>query len=407
MIGVAIMGCGIVGSGVMRMLTENAAQVSRAAGCEVALVGVLDVRPIEVQPPVSYTSDFETLIKDERVSIAVETIGGAGVAYQFTKRMLQSGRSVVSSNKELVAAHGDELTRLAKEHGCMYLYEASVGGGVPILRPLGACLAGNNITRIDGIVNGSTNYLLTRMEERGTSFPAALEEARALGYVEGNPAADVEGWDARRKLGILAATAFGAAFSDNEKIPTEGISRISERDLTCARALGGTIKLIAHAQRMDAGWSGWVHPALVMPGHPLFEVRDVFNGILVHGDFVDDVVFIGRGAGSRPTASAVVGDVIDVARHAGRAASRGAWRETPAFVEEQAALESQRMLRVEGNGVTGAREKIESCLEGARVERVGDMYAALTPRWPAGRLDEAVRRLSEGGLSTGIIMRVL
>jgi homoserine dehydrogenase len=215
MTGVAIMGCGTVGSGAMKMLTENAGPISRSAGREIRLKYVLDVRPVPVPEGVAQVSSLDEALADENTRIFVESIGGCGIAYEMTKRLLSAGRHVVTSNKELVAEHGDELNAMAAAHGATYHYEASVGGGVPVIRPINTCLSGNVLKAIYGIVNGSTNYLLTRMEKAGLSFPAALGEAKALGYVEGNPDADLEGWDARRKLAILANTAFGAKLSDD------------------------------------------------------------------------------------------------------------------------------------------------------------------------------------------------
>ena len=316
MIGVAVMGCGVVGYGVVQMLLENHDAVSRVTGQDVRPVYMLDIRELDVPEGVTLTHNFEDILSDERVQIVVETIGGNRVAYEFTRRALESGRHVVTSNKELVATRGDELVRLAAEHHVSYLYEASVGGGIPVLHPIMRCLQGNRLTRVDGIVNGSTNYLLTQMRDLGVSFPAALGEAKRLGYVEADPAADVEGWDARRKLAILANACFGSKFADEAVIPTQGISAITEQDMAAAAAFGGAVKLIAHAELSEDGesWSGWVHPAFVPAAHPLYNVNDVFNAIIVHGDYVDDVMFFGRGAGRRATASAVVGDVIEIAR---------------------------------------------------------------------------------------------
>jgi len=335
MTGVAIMGCGTVGSGAIKMLTENAGRISRSAGREVALTSVLDVRPVAVPPGVTQAASLEEALENADTRIFVESIGGLGVAYEMTRRTLAAGRHVVTSNKELVAERGDELTKLAAEHGVMYRYEASVGGGVPVIRPLNTCLSGNRLETISGIINGSTNYLLTRMEKAGLSFSAALGEAKLLGYLEGNPDADLEGWDARRKLAILAHTAFGAKFSDDKKIPATGIKSITEADFERAHALGGTIKLIAHARRTGGGWTGWVAPAFVPEGHMLYTVNDVYNGILVHGDFIGDVMFYGRGAGSMPTASAIVGDIIEIARAIDRPPLPIAWDSVPEFLPEE------------------------------------------------------------------------
>lgn len=405
MIGVAILGCGTVGSGVMQLLTQNREAVSRAAGREVRLTHVLDLRSVETPEGVLHLTDFEQLLSQDDVRIVAESIGGAGVAYEFTRRALESGRSVVSSNKELVAERGDELCALAEKMGVFYRFEAAVGGGVPILEPLGSCLAGNRIGRIDGIVNGSTNYLLTRMGEQGVGFPAALAEAKRLGYVEGNPDADVEGWDARRKLAILANAAFGARFADDKKIPTVGISRVTDRDLHCARALGGTIKLIAHAQSDGETWSGWVNPALVGEGSMLYGVRDVYNGILVRGDFVEDVMFYGRGAGSRPTASAIAGDIVEVARHLGERVYCPHWGQAPAFVQPDDA--QAWMVRLEAEAADDARAQVAAALPGARIEALDGMLAVLTAPMTPREIAAAIELLGAKGLRAGVPVRAL
>lgn len=405
MIRVAVMGCGIVGSGVVKMLTDNQDAIKRAAGAKVQLTHVLDIRPVEAPAGAKHTANFEDLLGEKGLDIAVETIGGVGVAYEYTKRLLSAGVSVVSSNKELVAERGDELTRLAAENKAVYLYEASVGGGVPILRPLRTCLAGNHIRKIEGIVNGSTNYLLTRMERVGLSFPAALAEAKELGYVEGNPAADIEGWDARRKLGILASAAFGSALSDSQSIPTEGIARVTERDLACAHELGGTIKLIAHAECWGEHWSGWVHPALVRQDHPLRGVNDVFNGIVVSGDFVGDVMFTGRGAGSLPTASAIVGDIIESARGAKPKAPK-ADQLRPAFRSPDTEP-AKLMVRVETQRPDEVKSVAAALMPGAQLSKVGDMLMLLTPEQPLSQLMEKLSCLKAGDVRAGIPIRVL
>ena len=369
MIGVAVMGCGVVGYGVVQMLIENEEDVRRAAGQAVTPLYMLDIRELEVPQGVTLTHNFEDILADSAVNVVVETIGGAKAAYDFTRRALESGRHVVTSNKELVATHGDELTKLAAQHGVSYLYEASVGGGIPVLHPILRCLRGNRLTGVDGIVNGSTNYLLTRMREQGVSFPAALGEAKRLGYVEADPAADVEGWDARRKLAILANACFGSRFDDEAVIPTTGISGVTEADMEAAAAFGGAVKLIAHARLGEDGgrWTGWVHPAFVPASHPLYGVNDVFNGVMVHGNFVGDVMFYGRGAGREPTASAVVGDVIEIAR--GTATMPGAPACPPAFSADD--LPMRRLVRSE------AREALER--PGWDIRPCGEGFAALTP----------------------------
>lgn len=406
------MGYGIVGSGVADILTGNGDMVERAVGQQVNLVKVLDIRQVDNLPEgVTLTSRFEDILEDERVRIVVEAIGGVKPAYEFTRRALESGRHVVTSNKELVAERGDELNQLADERGVMYLYEASVGGGIPILRPLNQCLTANRILGIDGIVNGSTNYLLTRMATDGVNFPVALGEAKRLGYVEGNPAADVEGWDARRKLAILANAAFGARLSDDIRIPTEGISGITDGDIACAAAFHGALKLIAHAQQEGGSWTGWVHPALVPEGHPLYAVNDVFNGILVHADRLGDALFYGRGAGSQPTASAVVADIIDEAQHLDHPKRRLQFAGVPTFREGEA-LPARLLLRVSAKALDRAEARIEEALPGSEFRRVErpdgeQLLAVRTPVRPYRELIGLLGELVSPELSFGTPIRCL
>lgn len=316
MIGIAILGYGVVGAGVGKLLTEQAGRLSRAVGEEIRLKYVVDIRDVPLPAGVTLAKELDTALADADVRVVVETIGGKGIAYQYTRRALEAGRHVVSSNKELVATHGDELIPLARQKGVRYLYEAAVGGGIPVLFPIYELLCASPITRVTGIVNGTTNYILTRMKEANASFPAALGEARELGYLESDPSADLDGWDARRKLAILAHACFGAKLADDAKIPFEGISRIAWEDVNLAEKMGAQVKLIAHGRRTASGWTGWVGPALLPNAHPLCVARDVFNAICVTGEAVGDVMFYGRGAGSLPTASAVVGDVVQVLKHA-------------------------------------------------------------------------------------------
>ena len=373
MIGVAVMGCGVVGYGVVEMLIENREAVRRAAGQDVKPLYMLDVRELETPAGVTLTHSFDDILADAAVQIVVETIGGVGAAYEFTKRALASGRHVVTSNKELVASRGDELIRLAAGHGALYLYEASVGGGIPVLHPIMRCLPGNRLTGVDGIVNGSTNYLLTQMAEKSIGFPAALGEAKRLGYVEADPSADLEGWDARRKLAILANACFGSRFGDEAAIPTVGITGICEEDTAAAAAFGGAVRLIAHARLIGDGqsWTGWVHPSFVPAGHLLSGVRDVFNGIIVHAGHAGDVMFAGRGAGRRPTASAVVGDIIEAAR--GGAAETPAWNVVPAF--DPCAPEKRRRL---ARADASARDAV-AALPGWEIRSLGARLAVMTP----------------------------
>ena len=315
MVNVAILGFGTVGSGVADVLSMNSALIAQRAGTPVRLKYVLDVRDFPDSPYKDcFVKDFAVIENDPEVDVVVETIGGATVALDFTRRALAAGKSVVSSNKELVATHGYDLLQLAKEKGVSYLFEASVGGGIPVLRPLTNCLAGNELTEVRGILNGTTNYILTRMIRAGLSFEQALKEAQDNGYAERDPSADIEGHDACRKICILAALAFGRHVYPDQ-VPTQGITAITLADVDYANSCGYKIKLLGRALRTDGGKvCAYVAPHLVSGSEPLAGVEDVFNAIAATGNAVGDVMFYGRGAGKLPTASAVVGDVVDIAK---------------------------------------------------------------------------------------------
>lgn len=315
MVNVAILGFGTVGSGVAEVLTTNGGLIDQRVTDQVRLKYILDVRDFTGSPYQDcFVKDFSVIENDPEVDIVVETIGGATVALDFTTRALKAGKSVVSSNKELVATHGYELLQLAREKGVSYLFEASVGGGIPILRPLMSCLAANELSEVTGILNGTTNYILTRMIKAGLTFDQALKEAQDNGYAEKDPTADVDGHDACRKICILAALAFGKHVYPNQ-VPTQGIRSISLADVAYADSCGYKIKLLGRARRLEDGKvCAFVAPHLVPAGNPLSGVEDVFNAIAVRGNAIGDAMFYGRGAGKLPTASAVVADVIDIAK---------------------------------------------------------------------------------------------
>ena len=316
MVNVAILGFGVVGSGVAEVLATNGPHIDQKVDDLIRLKYILDVRDFPDSPFADkVVHDFSVIENDPEVSIVVETIGGARAALDFTRRALRAGKSVVTSNKELVAEHGCELLALAAEQGVSYLFEASVGGGIPILRPLNQCLAANEIEEITGILNGTTNYILTRMIRGGLSFDAALKEAQANGYAEQDPTADIEGHDACRKICILASLAFGRHIYPRQ-VPAEGITGVTLSDVAWAEACGKKLKLLGRAIRQaDGRVCAYVSPHLVDVENPLAGVEDVFNAIAVKGNAIGDVMFYGRGAGKLPTASAVVADVIDAAKH--------------------------------------------------------------------------------------------
>ena len=315
MINVAVMGYGTVGSGVYEVIS-NTTRMSQNSDRMINVKYILDIRDFPDLPHSNlFTKNFEDIINDPEVDIVVEVMGGVNPAYEFTKRSLCAGKHVVTSNKELVATCGCELLQLAKDNNVNYMFEASVGGGIPIIRPLGSCLAANDLKEILGILNGTTNYILTKMINDGISFEEALSQAQEKGYAERNPDADILGFDACRKISILASLA-GGKYVDPDKIHTEGITKITLDDVKYAGKMGYVIKLIGYFKKLDDGnVAVRVSPMLIEKNHPLAGIEDVFNGIFVVGDSVGECMFYGRGAGKLPTASAVVADVIDISRN--------------------------------------------------------------------------------------------
>ncbi|MBR1598014.1 MAG: homoserine dehydrogenase [Lachnospiraceae bacterium] len=318
MVNVAVLGYGTVGSGVVEVLNTNKDIIRQKAGEELKVKYVLDLREFEGDPVSEIlVHDYDVILKDKDVKIIAEAMGGEEPAYTFTKNALLAGKSVCTSNKELVAKHGAELLEIAKKNNANYFFEASVGGGIPIIRPLNQCLVADEITEISGILNGTTNYILTEMSEKGSAFEDVLKDAQDKGYAERNPEADVEGYDACRKIAILTSLVTGAQV-DFEDIHTEGITRITDADFKYAKAMKASVKLLGRSKRIDGKFYSMVAPFLVKADNPLYSVNGVFNGILVHGNMVDDVMFYGQGAGKCPTASAVVSDVVDAAKNLGK-----------------------------------------------------------------------------------------
>jgi homoserine dehydrogenase len=334
MIEIAILGYGTVGTGVAEVCDMNAASIRRRTGQDIHVKRILDVRDFPGDPfEDRLTKDAELVFGDPEIRVVVETIGGTRIAYEFTKRALAAGKHVVTSNKELVAAYGPELMHLAHENGISYLFEASVGGGIPIIRPLHKCLAANEILSVSGILNGTTNYILTRMQQEGVGFDEALREAQAAGYAEKDPSADVEGHDACRKIAILASIAYDQ-FVDYRDVRTEGIVALTQTDMAYAAALGCRIKLVANCRRLEDGrLDAQVRPTLIPANSPLAVADGVFNAILVEGNALGQAMFYGRGAGKLPTASAVVADVVECVMHIGKTPHYHLWhRDNPAEV---------------------------------------------------------------------------
>lgn len=314
---VAVMGYGTVGSGVVEVIeTHQNVIAERTGGDALEVVKILDLRDFPGDAHASlFTKEFNDILENEEIQVVAETMGGVNPAFEFTMKLLQAGKSVVTSNKELVAQKGVELLAAAKQYGVNYLFEASVGGGIPIIRPMAQCLAANHIEGIAGILNGTTNFILTKMFEENMSFAEALQLAQDNGYAEKDPTADIEGFDACRKVCILASLAFGKHVYPNQ-VETEGITNITAEDVSYVSSAGGVIKLLGQIQYLENGKiAAFVSPAVVFNGSQLASVKGVFNAILVRGDAVGDVCFYGPGAGKLPTASAVVADMVDAAKH--------------------------------------------------------------------------------------------
>ena len=315
MVQIAVLGYGTVGSGVVEVIDTNHESINRKAGDEINIKYVLDLRDFPGDPVQEIlVHDFETIINDPEVDIIVEVMGGLEPAYTFTRRALEAGKSVCTSNKELVAEHGVELLELARKNNINYLFEASCGGGIPIIRPLNSSLTADEIDEVTGILNGTTNYILTKMASDGSEFEEALKEAQNYGYAERNPEADVEGYDACRKIAILSSLAYGNHVR-YEDIYTEGITKITAADIKYAVAMGTSIKLLATSRKMEEGFYAMVSPVMISKKSPLYSVNGVFNAIFIHGNVLGDAMFYGSGAGKLPTASAVVSDVVDCVKH--------------------------------------------------------------------------------------------
>lgn len=309
---IAILGFGVVGSGVAEVLTQNKALIEAKLNEEIEIKYILDLRDF---PDSTFANkvihDFNTILNDKEICIVAEMMGGSHPAYDFSKASLMAGKNVVTSNKEVVSRFGTELLAIAKENNVRYLFEASVGGGIPIIRPLNNDLISNKIISIDGILNGTTNYILTQMNDNGTSFADALKQAQLNGYAEADPTADVEGIDAARKIAILSSLSFGKCIPV-DRIARKGITNITSEDFEIAKSLGYTIKLIAHSELIDGKIFATVSPRFVSLANPLAHISDVYNGVLVGANMLDKVLFYGKGAGKLPTASAVVADIMDI-----------------------------------------------------------------------------------------------
>lgn len=348
MIQIAILGLGTVGTGVARVVAENARQIERKLGEPLQVKSILVRRFKDGPYRQLMTDDFSRIEQDDDIRVVVETIGGVDAAYEYTRRALQAGKHVVTANKQLVAEHGCELLELARKKNVHYLFEASVGGGIPILHPLRECLSANRIDEVYGILNGTTNYILTRMVRTGAFFSDALREAQAKGYAEADPTADIEGIDAGRKTCILADLAFGHQV-DPENVPMEGISKLSLRDVKIAQRAGFRVKLLGRAVRLPGGGrTAYVAPHLIPEDRPLANVEDVFNAIVVRGNATGEVMFCGKGAGEMPTASACVADVMEALQASPRRED-AVWSSDTAGFEDPLELHTRYYFRIEGS----------------------------------------------------------
>lgn len=345
---VAVLGYGTVGSGVVEVLNTNKDLIKERALEEISIRYVLDLKEFPGTPVEKLiVHDFEQIVNDEEVDVVVEVMGGIEPANTFVRRSLEAGKSVVTSNKALVAKHGAELLKTAKEHQVNFLFEASVGGGIPIIRSLNNALTGDEIEEITGILNGTTNYMMTKMFYDGADYNEVLKEAQDNGYAERNPEADVEGYDACRKIAILSSIISGK-YVDFEEIYTEGITRMTVRDILYAKKMGMTIKLLASAKREDDCVSAIVAPFLLLPSHPLYNIDGVFNSVFVKGNMLGDAMFYGSGAGKLPTASAVVGDIVDVVKNKGRNVM-ASWTEEKLELKSKGDTKRKFFVRMSGD----------------------------------------------------------
>jgi homoserine dehydrogenase len=348
MINIGILGYGTVGSGVVEVLNTNQESINKRANEEINIKYVLDLRDFPGDPIQNkIVHDFDKIIKDEEIKIIVEVMGGVEPAYTFVKNALLAGKSVCTSNKELVAKHGCELLQIAREKNINFLFEASVGGGIPIIRPLNSSLTADEIDEITGILNGTTNYILSKMAHEGLDFDTVLKDAQDKGFAERHPEADIEGYDACRKIAILSSLAFGNQV-DYEDIYTEGITKITAEDIKYANQMGRAIKLLASSKRVGDSFNAMVAPFMISSEHPLFSVNNVFNGIFAHGNVLGDVMFYGSGAGKLPTASAVVADVVDAAKHLNRNIMQ-LWSNKKLELADIRSSKTRFFVRVSGN----------------------------------------------------------
>lgn len=389
MVNVAVLGYGTVGSGVVEVIRTNQELINQRVGDKLNLKYVLDLRDFPGNPVQDIiTHDYETIINDADVQIVVEVMGGIEPAYTFVKRALEAGKHVATSNKALVAKHGAQLLEIAKQQNVNFLFEASVGGGIPILRPLHSSLTGDVIEEICGILNGTTNYMMTKMFYEGADYDEVLKEAQDNGYAERNPEADVEGYDACRKIAILSSIISGHQV-DFEDVYCEGITKITQEDMKYAKAMGMTIKLLATCKRDGEKLSAMVAPCLLQKEHPLFSVDGVFNSIFVRGNMLGDAMFYGSGAGKLPTASAVVGDIVEEAKNLNR--NLGVmWSKDKLELENKNDVKRRFFVRVKGSADELRASIIENfgMIQLVKAEGTDDEFGFVTEVMPEGVYEE-------------------
>ncbi|HEX2986501.1 MAG TPA: homoserine dehydrogenase [Caproiciproducens sp.] len=411
MVEIAVMGYGVVGSGVVEVLTNHVENIAKRAKEQIDIKYILDLREFPESPFASkFTKSFETILNDPEVKIVVEVMGGLNPSFEYVKRCLESGKSVVTSNKELVAAKGAELLKIAQKNNLNFLFEASVGGGIPIIRPISQCLAANDVIEIAGILNGTTNFILTKMIREQMNFDDALALAQKLGYAERNPAADIEGFDACRKICILASLTYGRHVYPDQ-VHTEGITKITLADVEYAASWGGVVKLIGQVKMMENGkLQVIVCPMFIPRDSQLANVDDVFNGIMVRGDSTGDVVFYGRGAGKLPTASAVVADVIDCVKHF-KARKYLYWEDgSKDYVEDYRLNEVSMYVRVQAKNTeaafTAIQEVFGSVNRLSRKKAVDGEVAFVTNSMQEKKIVEKLAQLKEVGISVENTIRI-
>lgn len=392
---IAVLGYGTVGSGVVEVMKTNKERIESKAGQPIDIKYVLDLRDFPGDPVQDIiTHNYDDILNDPEVEVVVEVMGGTNPAYTFVKSALQNGKSVCTSNKELVAAHGAELMRVAKENNVNFLYEASVGGGIPIIRPINRSMTSDKIEEITGILNGTTNYMLTKMTEEDLEYNDVLSDAQAKGYAERNPDADVEGYDACRKIAILASLATEKTVSYDE-IYTEGITHISKTDIAYVKKMGGVVKLLAKAEfDGDKVWA-MVAPTIVMPDNPLSMVNDVFNAILLKGNMLGDVMFYGRGAGKLPTASAVVSDIVEAVKHKNINLGIG-WSEDKQELIDIDNVDVKKFVRVEYNDKAEAKAEVEKIFGVSEIMEFFGMdneFAFVTNKAKEGEINSKLNEL--------------